>query len=229
MADAGSGFRAPRVCPRTRGQTSATGNFVTRKAEGYADDMPKDPATPLHRIFLALALLCGAVASNATTLYRWVDANGVTHWSDRPVVGSTPVEMGSAQGYRSNGSLAPLGKSNERAQRPDAFVLYTGIEILAPINGAVLFETGGNVECRAQLTPSLAPGHSIWFEIDGQRIDGHGALSVNLPAPRGTHMLRVLVIDAQGQEQITSAPVTFYVRQASIAAPPVGPTLKKPR
>jgi hypothetical protein len=137
--------------------------------------------------------------------------------------------MGSAQGYRSNGAIASPGKANERATRADAFVLYSGIEILAPTNDAVLFETGGTVECRSQLTPTLAPGHSIWFEIDGKRIDGHGALSVNLPAPRGTHVLRVLVIDAQGQEQITSAPITFYVRQASIAAPPVGPTLKKPR
>ncbi len=191
--------------------------------------MPTDSTTPLHRIVLALALLCGPAVAQATTLYRWVDANGVTHWSDRPVAGSTPVDVGVAQGYRSNGLPPSTGKSSDRASRADAFVLYSGIDILAPSDGAVLFDTGGTVECRAQLTPPLAPGHSIWFEIDGQRINGQGAMSLRFPAPRGTHVLRVLVTDAQGQELLISAPVTFHVRQASIAEPPVGPAIKKPR
>jgi hypothetical protein len=190
--------------------------------------MPNEATTPLRRFALACALLCGLASANATTLYRWVDANGVTHWSDRPVAGSTPVDMGSAQSIPNATAATSSGKPTERPASERAFVIYSGLEILAPSDGAVLFGTGGSIECRAQLTPSLAPGHTIWFEIDGQRIDAHGAMSQMLLAPRGTHVLRVLVTDAQGQEQIVSAPVTVYVRQTSVTAPPVGPTLKKP-
>jgi Domain of unknown function (DUF4124) len=190
--------------------------------------MPTEPTTPFVRCALACALLCALVGANATTLYRWVDANGVTHWSDRPVAGSTPVDMGPAQSIPNATAPASHGQPTERSPGERPFVIYSGLEILAPSDGAVLFGTGGSLECRAQLTPSLAPGHTIWFEIDGQRTDAHGAMSQTLTAPRGTHVLRVVVTDAHGQEQIVSAPVTVYVRQTSIAEPPVGPTLKKP-
>jgi hypothetical protein len=68
----------------------------------------------------------------------------------------------------------------------------------------------------------------LWFELDGRRYDAQGATTLSLPAARGEHVLRALVTDADGHEQIRSAAVTFYVRQATIASPPVGPTLQRP-
>jgi hypothetical protein len=181
------------------------------------------------RCFLLAAIaLCGPWNVHATTLYRWVDRNGVVHWSDRPAPGSVEVASGTAQSYGSLGAPHP-SSAQSRTSTPKPVPLYTGVDITSPAAESVLYSDGGRVECAAQLTPSLAPGHSIWFEIDGARMDSHGSMTITVPAPRGRHVVRVIILNAEGQEQIASAPVTFYVHQASIVTPPVGPSLKKPR
>ena len=179
-------------------------------------------------LLLAVTGVWCASASLSATLYYWVDANGTKHWSDRPVPGGRAVESGSAQGYQPP-PRPTVRRGDRREANAAAPALYSSLDVLQPEPDSVLHATAGTVECTAQLTPSLAPGHSLWFELDGNRYDGHGAMSVRLPAPRGTHVLRAVVLSSDGQLQIESAPVTFHVRQASIAEPPVGPALKKPR
>jgi hypothetical protein len=46
--------------------------------------------------------------------------------------------------------------------------------------------------------------------------------------PRGTHLLRAEVIDSSGRVMTSAQQVTFHVRQASVATPPVGPALRPP-
>ncbi len=188
--------------------------------------MPYRKSSPPHPLLAILFAGCCACAAQATTLYRWVDSTGITHWSDRPTPGSTAVEMGAAQGY----PAPAVPASNATSPRAGAvhFVLYSDVAITAPAPGGVLYDTGGVVLCAAQLNPPLAPGHALWFELDGRRYDAQGATTLSLPAARGEHVLRALVTDADGHEQIRSAAVTFYVRQATIASPPVGPTLQRP-
>ena len=45
---------------------------------------------------------------------------------------------------------------------------------------------------------------------------------------RGTHFVRAAVFSASGEQRIVSGNVTFHVRQASVARPPVGPALRPP-
>jgi hypothetical protein len=206
----------------------ATGNFVTRKAESYADDMRGLLSSFKIAGFCAITAVWYASASLSATLYYWVDANGTKHWSDRPAPGSTAVESVSAQRYS-----PPAHQGVHRPDRPEggavATAIYSSLDVVKPEPDSVLTATAGTIECAAQLSPTLAPGHSVWFELDGARYDSHGAMAISLPAPRGTHVVRVLILSSDGNVQIESAPVTFHVRQASIAEPPVGPTLKKPR
>ncbi|GEM_PF-580651 len=224
MAEAGSGHTDPVASPGP-GEAAATGTFVTRKAEGYADDMHSRTSAPSrHTRSLLVAILVG-LSAQAATLYRWVDTDGVVHWSDRPIPGSTPVEMPVAQGYHSATRPVVVVPPNNA----QSVATYTTLEITAPNADAVLFETGGIVQCSVQLTPALGIGHTLWFELDGQRYDSHGSLSLDLPAPRGEHVLRAWVTDASNHTLIASAPLTFHVRQASIASPPVGSTVKRPR
>jgi hypothetical protein len=182
-------------------------------------------ATPLRRGWPLFVAVFIALSAGATTLYRWVDADGVVHWSDRPTPGSTPVDLPAAQGYS-----APLRATRSAPSgNAQSVVTYTDLTVTAPNADAVLFDTAGTVQCSVQLNPALGLGHTLWFELDGQRYDSHGGLSVDLPAPRGEHVLRALVTDANNRELIASAPSVFHVRQASIASPPVGSTVKRPR
>lgn len=185
--------------------------------------------TSIGRLCLVAALV--AVASGAgaaTTLYKWVDENGVTHYSDRPEPGAEKVRIAAAQTYQGSTTSA----SQSRPLPPAKAAVdqsYTRLEITNPENGAVLYNTGGRVEVGAALEPDLANGHQLWFLVDGKPTPGSPNGTATLEVARGEHTLAAQVTKADGEEMITSAPITFFVHQTSVAQPPQGPALPKPK
>ncbi|MBS0394121.1 MAG: DUF4124 domain-containing protein [Proteobacteria bacterium] len=183
----------------------------------------------LGRSLLGAVLLLGAgLAPGATTLYKWVDANGVTHYSDHPEPGSQKVRIAAAQTYQS-GAQRTSGAPAAPAARAAPAQGYTRLEITAPADGAVLWNTGGHVDVGAALEPALADGHTLWIVVDGKPQQASPGVPLTLDIARGEHTLSASVTDAQGNELITSPTVSFVVKQTSIAQPPVGPALQKPK
>jgi hypothetical protein len=72
----------------------------------------------------ALGLLAsgGSAVAQTTTTYRWVDAQGVVHYSDTPHPGAQVIQLPSAQTYRappppsaaSKAAPAPVIRSRRR-------------------------------------------------------------------------------------------------------------------
>jgi len=180
---------------------------------------------PAARAF-ACAILLGWVASvPAATLYKWVDENGVVHYSDRPEPGAEKIHVNAAQTYKAT-PVAP----SDSSRKPTPAASYSRIAIASPIAEQVFVNTGGSVPVAADVQPSLQPGHQLWFLLDGSRVEGlsPNSTSVTLDnVDRGEHTLAAQVSDASGAPIITSAPVTFYVRIPSEArqrgqvAPPI--------
>ena len=185
--------------------------------------------SPVAPLCLAVALCCAASGVHgATTLYKWVDDNGVTHYSDRPEPGAQRVKIAAAQTYK--GGSPQAGESRGQPNRPGNASSYTRLEITSPEDGAVLWNIGGRVEVAAALEPELADGHQLWFILDGKSHQGSAGSATSLEVPRGSHTLSASVTDAAGAEVITSAPISFVVRQTSVAQPPEGPALpQKPK
>ncbi len=183
------------------------------------------------RLLLAVALVGVAFAAHGgTQLYKWVDANGVTHYSDVPEPGAVSVEVGSAQGYGApaHPTFARSGVARSDASAPG--VSYTALTISAPADGAVVWGADGRVGVSAAVEPGLASGHHLWFVLDGQRQpEPANGLSAQLPVPRGTHTIAATITDANGTELISAAGVSFAVRQNSVITPPIGPALPKKR
>ena len=179
-------------------------------------------------------LLASGTAGAQAQLYRWVDEKGVTHWSDRPVRGAEKVDVPAAQGFQpppvQQRPVATSSPASSDATGGGA-VTYENVEIVRPANDEAVINTGGAVDVAASLSPSLAPGHRTWFVLNGQRLDGPSpqATSTTLSAVRGTHTIAIEVADQNGSVVASSAPVTFHVRQNSIASPPVGPNLRPPQ
>jgi hypothetical protein len=194
-----------------------------------------------RQLLAAAVAVCGlagllgpGVADAQAQLYRWVDENGVTHWSDRPVRGAEKVEVPAAQGFKPPpvpqrsvvaSAPAPGGQAG-----PAGPVTYSSVEIVRPANDEAFVNTGGTVDVAASLSPALASGHRTWFVHDGRRLEGPSpsATSITLEAVRGTHTIAIEIADETGAVVASSAPVTFHVRQTSIANPPVGPSLRPP-
>lgn len=176
-------------------------------------------------------LLASGTAGAQAQLYRWVDEKGVTHWSDRPVRGAEKIDVPAAQGFtpppvRERPVAAPTAAPDPQGGP----VAYANVEIVRPSSDEAFVNTGGVVDVAASLSPSLAAGHRTWFVLNGQRLDGPApqATSATINADRGTHTIAIEVADASGSVVASSAPVTFHVRQNSIAQPPVGPNLRPP-
>ncbi|MBS0376137.1 MAG: DUF4124 domain-containing protein [Proteobacteria bacterium] len=177
----------------------------------------------------ALALAAAPLLAGAT-LYKWVDENGVTHYSDRPEPGAQRVKIEAAQGYQGKTTAGSSNRGGEtRAPAGDAAPpSYTHLAISNPTDGAVLWNTGGRVEIGADLEPALADGHSLWLIVDGKSNKAGPGNSAVLELTRGEHTASASVTDAQGIEIVTSAEIKFVVRQTSAAQPPTGPLLQKP-
>jgi Domain of unknown function (DUF4124)/Penicillin-Binding Protein C-terminus Family len=179
------------------------------------------------RLCLGAALCCTAfIAHGSTTLYKWVDAEGVTHYSDRPEPGAQKVKIAPAQTYK--GGSPPATASRAQPSAPATSVGYSRLEITNPENGAVLWNTGGRVDVGAALEPELADGHQLWFMVDGKTQQAASGGTASLEVPRGSHTLVATVTDAAGKELISSAPVSIVVQQTTVAQPPQGPGLPKP-
>lgn len=185
--------------------------------------------------FTATAAVLGAAVAfgasgpaGSTTLYKWVDADGVTHYSDQPAPGSKEIHVLGAQSYKST-AATPSSRSSAKPTT----VQYTRLEITRPTEGETVFNpAGGHVEAAAAVEPPLAPGHQLWFVLDGTRLpDPAGPnLSMTLTVERGSHTVATLVTDPSGREVLGSAPLQFFIRAPSILTGPQGPALthKKP-
>jgi len=61
---------------------------------------------PRRFVLVVLCATLVAGVADAGKLFKWVDANGVTHYSDVPAEGAQPVQVDGAQSYP-----APAGRA----------------------------------------------------------------------------------------------------------------------
>ena len=165
------------------------------------------------------SFLCLLVSSSlfAAETYRWVDKDGVTHYSDQPTPGAQRIPLNTAP---APGSVAPPATAARPAEPAQPFS-YAGCEISSP-NQDEVFTAPGGVSASLNVLPGLQPGHSIAMQLNGSRVSGWppgstGYLLQNLF--RGSYTLVALVTDAAGRTVCSSKPVIFHVRQPSMLTP----------
>ncbi len=183
--------------------------------------------TALLLLALAASGLCST--ASAAEVWKWVDAQGVTHYSDQPIPGAIKIEVraGNVSAARSAQPLSNQADTNSQTEQ----VSYRSFQILRPTSDQSIINTGGEVAVEIGIAPPLRATHILNLYLDGKLVTGfpRNAASYALTAvPRGTHTLTAVVADATGNTIQEAAPVTFNVRQESIAQPPVGPSLGQP-
>jgi hypothetical protein len=184
------------------------------------------------RVLVLAGLLC-ALSSQAQDskreLWTWTDADGVTHFSDRPVPGARRMELATSSTPPPAAEPTPAAAAPVARQDRAPAVEYRSLEIWEPEQDASFFGADAAVNVRMRLEPDLAPGHRLFLFIDGQRVEGAtDTLEHTLTGvPRGSHSLTAVIWDAGSTELFRSQPRVFHVRQPTINQPAaVGPNLR---
>ena len=181
------------------------------------------------RIALVLAGLLLSLAALPQDIYRWVDRNGVVHYSDQPGAPNAElIEL--AQPANTYESDATAGDSSEPEDDAPEIARYDSLSIVSPTPDQAFFGADASVPVTAEIGGTLQPDHSLVFFVNGNRTeaaDGQGIVLTNLE--RGTHFLRASILDRNGQPVITSQQITFHIRQPSIQNPRNPLTQPRPR
>ena len=168
-------------------------------------------------VALGMLLLAAGFAAASGGTYRWVDAEGRVHYSDKPHPGAEEVTLPKAQTFEP----APVPARRTPAPQPasaPASVAYT-VRVVSPTVDEVLWNIEGDLAVRLSLSPALRGGDGIRIIYDGQVLTDLPETELSFTIPevyRGTHTLAAAVIDDSGSELARSPTVTFHVRQNSI-------------
>src|SRR5580704_9619716 len=81
-------------------------------------------------LFTLMSLACSAVL--AATVYKWIDENGVVHYSDQPHPNAEKVHVQEVQTYKSGPYAAAGGAAAQPAPAGTAPAAYAGCAIAQP-------------------------------------------------------------------------------------------------
>jgi len=173
-------------------------------------------------LFLAVSILVatGTVLAQA---YRWVDENGVVHFSDRPAPGAEQIELpkytrsASQQRPRAARTI-PAKSAGDRADTGP--FKYESLAIASPEAEQTLWNIEGVLDVTLALRPALRDGHQVRVYFDGKRQTVGSASFQIQEVWRGVHNLQAEVVDAKGKLMIRSVTNRFYVQQNTINVRP---------
>src|SRR5215472_12999516 len=123
----------------------------------------------MRRLAFTLLLLVCSVAL-AATVYRWVDEDGVVHYSDQPHPNAEKMQVHAAQTYKASpadtSATAGGGSSSSAAAAP-----YRGCAIVQPQDGQQ-FANIDSLTVVVQTDPPLHQGDRVYVSVDGQGLNG---------------------------------------------------------
>ena len=175
------------------------------------------------RSILILAGLAVSLVAASQDIYRWVDKDGVVHFSDQPGADNAvliqTLEPNTMDPAESSSAAAASSGSSEDEPPPEEVSPYQSLSIVSPTPDQVFFGGDTVVTASAELDGTLRPDHSVVFFLNGNRHEATG-LSVDFSdLERGSYFLRASVLDQAGRPVISSQQTSFHVRQPSINSP----------
>lgn len=175
----------------------------------------------LRRLLLLTTLLASGLA--AAQVYKWVDEDGVVHFSDQPRAGAEEVELlrspspPGVQPGRPGAQSTPSTVATAAAPAADETVTdYQSLRVVSPAPEVTLWNIGGTLDVSLELQPALQPGHEVRLYFDGAARTVPGTSFQLEEVYRGEHTIQAEIVDERGELQIRSEGHRFYVQQTSV-------------
>ncbi|MGQ0622382.1 MAG: DUF4124 domain-containing protein [Panacagrimonas sp.] len=171
-------------------------------------------------VALALILLATAIDGVAGEVYRYVDKDGVVHYTDRPPTpDSEPIKLRPVQTI---GIPAPPAAASAKTT-PATSSPKIGIIIVSPAADETLRGDDGILAVSVRLDPPLPEGVGLRFLLDGnaQNTEATRSLSHHFQGvERGSHLVGVSAVDAAGHELGRAAPVLVHMKPPTVDQAP---------
>ena len=167
------------------------------------------------RLFLLLAC-CLASTAVASEVYKWVDEDGVVHYSDQPQPGAEKIEIGESNTFTGRRAQAP-SSGDDAEEQTEQVVGYESLTISSPGAEETLWNIEGVLNVTLALSPALQPGHQVRVYFDGSPQEVSGTSFQIEEVWRGVHNLQAEVLDETGTLMIRSQPTRFYVQQNTVS------------
>lgn len=173
------------------------------------------------RTSLPLLLLLTALPSllMAAQVYRYTDAQGVVHYTDKPPSkDAAPTTLPPIQTFKSSAAAKEI-----QAIEKKAAVKNFSLSIESPTPDQNYREPNPDVSVSVRVMPGLVGGHGLLYYVDGTLQNEAPSFSTQYTVQgleRGSHTIDVALVNAKREEQARSS-VTVHVKQPSaIAKPP---------
>ncbi len=179
---------------------------------------------PMNKNHLIIACIALIPLAGSAEIYKWVDKDGSTHFSDQAPNGKNvekldikPSDITVMRPNQQTSETANTSSSNNTASKSST--KYTSIKITYPTDNLAIRANDGSIKILCNITPSLntQKRHKIRFHIDGQAISSIGTTcEITLSAlNRGSHSVAAEIIDKSGKPLLKSATHTFHLKRVS--------------
>jgi hypothetical protein len=166
--------------------------------------------------------LLAALAAQAAVIYKWVDADGVVHYSDQAVPGAEKIVTAGRASLNGSSPPAPNANPNGQPPRPTPATQArpAAITIVSPQPDQNFFNDEPINVALSQT--ALSPDQSVTWHLNGRELSDQppSAAQFVLPNPgRGTFAIAATIADQKTGEVQSTPSVTFYVHEPSLLSP----------
>ncbi len=176
----------------------------------------------LLSIFVLLAVAATAAAQTEEPVYRYKDANGVIHYTDKPPnKEAKPATLPHLQTYQSQPASAKAKAAATKAAAAKPSAPATGIpvdpgfsvSIESPTPDQTIRDVNSDIAVSVSVMPGLVNGYGLVYALDGavQNDTPTQDTAYSLkPAVRGTHTISVALVGPENKP-VASSSVEIHV------------------
>lgn len=166
------------------------------------------------RILIAILLVCIAQVAQAADrpLYRFVDDNGVVHYTDKPPSKNAKPMQRNKLGRL---ALAPVARNSVNLPSVPRFAVHFD----TPTPGQIYHDGAAEIPVAFSVMPGLISGFGLMLKVDGENVGKKPIREIRSSVRdlgAGPHILVAVLMNARGQELARSSPLKIHVRPALV-------------
>ncbi len=162
-------------------------------------------------------------------MYKWEDEDGDVHYTDQaPDSKAEELELPPINSYTAPTQVVKLKPDSELDGKgpAEAVVPYEKLTITSPKMNETIRSNEGTVSVAFSLTPGeLHEGDSYRLMLDGRAQSGASTLT---NVTRGSHTVKVQIVDASGVFKLGSSAVIFHLHTRETLTKDLGNQVAKP-